>query len=301
MYDVMIIGAGPAGLTSAIYALRSGKSVLVLESTAYGGQIINTPEIDNYPALPHVSGFDFATALYKQATSFGAEVIFEAAAAIEDHGETKTIVTTKNSRYDGKTVIIATGAKNRPMNIEREQELIGKGVSYCATCDGMFYRKKDVAVFGGGNTAVEDALFLSEYCSKVYIIHRRSEFRADEKDVERLRGKENVEFVLDSVVSGLLGEERLTAVEITDTKDGKKRTIDVSGLFVAIGQMPDNGAFSNVVKLDDKGYIEAGETCETGTPGIYTAGDCRTKTVRQLTTAVGDGAVAALSAAASCR
>ncbi len=291
MYDVIIIGAGPAGLTAAIYALRAGKSVLVLEALAYGGQIINTPEIDNYPALPHVSGFDFASALYKQALSFGAKVIFEAAAAIENNGETKTVVTSKNNRFESNSVIIATGAKNRPMNIEREKELIGKGVSYCATCDGMFYRNKDAAVVGGGNTALEDALFLSAICRRVYIIHRRDEFRGDAKAVEQLKQKDNVEFVLDSVVSKLIGEERLNAVEVTNTNDGTARTIDVSAVFVAIGQMPNNEAFSNVVTLDEHGYIRAGESCETGTPGIFAAGDCRTKSLRQLTTAVADGSI----------
>lgn len=291
MYDVIIIGAGPAGLTAAIYALRAGKSVLVLEALAYGGQIINTPEIDNYPALPHVSGFDFASALYKQALSFGAKVIFEAAAAIENNGETKTVVTSKNNRFESNSVIIATGAKNRPMNIEHEKELIGKGVSYCATCDGMFYRNKDAAVVGGGNTALEDALFLSAICRRVYIIHRRDEFRGDAKAVEQLKQKDNVEFVLDSVVSKLIGEERLNAVEVTNTNDGTARTIDVSAVFVAIGQMPNNEAFSNVVTLDEHGYIRAGESCETGTPGIFAAGDCRTKSLRQLTTAVADGSI----------
>jgi len=296
MKDVIIIGAGPAGLTAAIYALRAGKSVLLLEAKAYGGQIINTPEIDNYPAMPHVSGFEFASKLYEQAMSFGAEIVYEAACAIEDNGGTKTVTTTKNNKYEGKAVIIATGAKNRPMGLDREQELIGRGVSYCATCDGMFYRKKEVAVFGGGNTAVEDALFLSQYCAKVYVVHRRDKFRADAADVEKLRARENVEFVLDSTVTRLIGEEKLSAIEVTNKNDGSKREIPVSGLFVAIGQMPDNGAFADTVDLDEKGYVASGENCRTKTSGVYTAGDCRTKEVRQLTTAAADGAVAALAA-----
>ncbi len=296
MKDVIIIGAGPAGLTAAIYALRAGKSVLLLEAKAYGGQIINTPEIDNYPAMPHVSGFEFASKLYEQAMSFGAEIVYEAACSIEDNGGTKTVTTTKNNKYEGKAVIIATGAKNRPMGLDREQELIGRGVSYCATCDGMFYRKKEVAVFGGGNTAVEDALFLSQYCAKVYVVHRRDKFRADASDVEKLRARENVEFVLDSTVTRLIGEEKLSAIEVTNKNDGSKREIPVSGLFVAIGQMPDNGAFADTVDLDEKGYVASGENCRTKTSGVYTAGDCRTKEVRQLTTAAADGAVAALAA-----
>lgn len=296
MTDIIIIGAGPAGLTAAIYAQRAGKTVLILEARAYGGQILNTPEIDNYPALPGVSGFEFATKLYEQARSFGAEVKFEAAVSIEDKGDIKTVTTSKNNSYDCSAVILATGAKNRPMGLDREQELIGKGISYCATCDGMFFRRKEVAVFGGGNTAVEDALLLSQYCAKVTVIHRRDKFRADEADVEKLRAKENVEFVLDSTVTKLIADDKLTAIEVTNKIDGTTREIPVSGLFVAIGQMPDNTAFANVVTLDDKGYISSGENCRTKTRGIYTAGDCRTKEVRQLTTAAADGAVAALAA-----
>jgi len=296
MKDIIIIGAGPAGLTAAIYALRAGKSVLLLEAKTYGGQIVNTPEIDNYPAMPHVSGFEFAQKLYEQAVSFGAEIVYEAAASVTDRDGTKVVTTSKNNSFEAKAVIIATGAKNRPMGIDREEELIGHGVSYCATCDGMFFRRKDVAVFGGGNTAVEDALFLSQYCSKVYVIHRRDQFRADASDVEKLRARENVEFVLDSIVTALNGEGKLESVEVTNKKDGSKRVIPVSGLFVAIGQMPDNGAFANLVELDEEGYVSAGESCLTKTEGIYAAGDCRTKEVRQLVTAASDGAAAALAA-----
>ncbi len=296
MKDVIIIGAGPAGLTAAIYALRAGKSVLLLEAKAYGGQIINTPEIDNYPAMPHVSGFEFAQKLYEQAVSFGAELVYEAAVGIESSGDVKVVTTSSNNKYEAKAVIIATGAKNRPMGLAREEELIGRGVSYCATCDGMFYRRKDVAVFGGGNTAVEDALFLSQYCNKVYVIHRRRQFRADAADVEKLKARENVEFVLDCNVTDLIGEDKLSAVEVTNKVDGSRREIPVAGLFVAIGQMPDNGAFSNAVELDEKGYVAANESCRTKTPGVYVAGDCRTKEIRQLTTAASDGAIAALAA-----
>lgn len=296
MTDVIIIGAGPAGLTAAIYALRSGKSAALLEARAYGGQIINTPEIDNYPAMPHVSGFEFAQKLCKQAEDLGARIIYEEAVSIKSDGDKKIVTTSKNNSYEAKAVIIATGAKNRPMGIDREEELIGRGVSYCATCDGMFYRKKDVAVFGGGNTAVEDALFLSQYCNKVYVIHRRDQFRADAADVEKLKQRKNVEFVLNSTVTALKGEDKLSAVEVTNKLDGEKREIAVAGLFVAIGQMPDNSAFADVAVLDEKGYVEASESCRTKTPGVYVAGDCRTKEVRQLTTAVADGAVAALAA-----
>lgn len=296
MKDIVIIGAGPAGLTAAIYALRAGKSVLLLEAKQYGGQIVNTPDIENYPALPHVSGYEFAEALYQQAMSFGAELKFETAVGIEDAGPHK-IVRTKENVYEAKAVIIATGAKNRPMGLEREEALIGRGVSYCATCDGMFFRKKDVAVYGGGNTALSDALFLSNTSNKVYLIHRRDAFRGSEADVEKVKARPNVEFVLNSTVTKLLGEEKLSGVEVTNKNTGETRTLEIAGLFVAIGQMPDNGAFAQVAPLDEKGYVEAGENCRTKTPGVFTAGDCRTKEVRQLATAASDGAVAALAAA----
>lgn len=296
MKDIIIIGAGPAGLTAAIYALRAGKSVLLLEAKQYGGQIVNTPDIENYPALPHVSGYEFAEALYQQAMSFGAELKFETAVGIEDAGPHK-IVRTKENAYEAKAVIIATGAKNRPMGLEREEALIGRGVSYCATCDGMFFRKKDVAVYGGGNTALSDALFLSNTSNKVYLIHRRDAFRGSEADVEKVKARPNVEFVLNSTVTKLLGEEKLSGVEVTNKNTGETRTLEIAGLFVAIGQMPDNGAFAQVAPLDEKGYVEAGENCRTKTPGVFTAGDCRTKEVRQLATAASDGAVAALAAA----
>ncbi len=295
MHDIVIVGAGVAGLSAAIYGLRAGKSVLLFEEKTYGGQIINTPEIENYPGIKKVSGFEFATNLYEQATELGAEVKYEKVLGVIDNSD-KKIVKTDSGEYETKAVILATGAKNRPLGIDREQELIGAGVSYCATCDGAFFRGKDVAVVGGGNTALEDAQFLSNYCNKVYVIHRRDSFRGETKHVDVLKSKPNVEFVLDSNVTKLIGEERLEAIEVSNKKTGDKQEISVAGVFVAIGQMPDNEAFDELVATDDYGYIEAGEDCKTGTEGIYVAGDCRTKTVRQLTTAAADGAVAALAA-----
>ena len=209
-------------------------------------------------------------------------------------------VHTSSEDYSCKAVILATGAKNRPLGLEHEEELTGSGVSYCATCDGAFYKKQPVAVNGGGNTAVEDAAFLANYCSKVYVIHRRDSFRADEAEVAKLRAKDNVEFVLNSTITRLIGENELEGVEVTDKTSGESKILEVSGLFIAIGQMPDNNSFSSVVKLDEKGYVIAGEDCLTETEGIFTAGDCRTKSVRQLTTAAADGAVAALAASAYC-
>lgn len=295
MFDLIIVGAGTAGLSAAIYGVRAGKSVLVLEGAAYGGQIINTPEIENYPGIKKISGFEFATNLYNQAKELGAEIRFEKVLSVQEKNGHKVVVT-KDKEYEAKAVILATGAKNRNLGIEKEQELVGKGVSYCATCDGMFYRGKLVAVNGGGNTAVEDATFLSEYVEKVYVIHRRDSFRADKAEVDRLVAKKNVELVLNSTIKALESDASgLTGIQVVD-KDGKERRIQVDGLFVAIGQAPDNEAFRNEVDLDGKGYISAGEDCSTKTEGIFTAGDCRTKAVRQLATAASDGAVAALAA-----
>lgn len=296
MIDVIIVGAGPAGLTAAIYAQRAGKTVLLFEENTYGGQIINTPDIENYPALKHISGFDFATQLMEQATSFGAEIIYEKVIGIDEKDGIK-IVRTSADQYECKAVIIATGAKNRPLGISKETEMIGKGVSYCATCDGMFFRGKAVAVNGGGNTAIEDAEFLSNYCKKVYLIHRREGFRADASDVEKLKEKENVEFLLNETVSAIIGDDKVTGLELTNTKTSEKKVIQVDGLFIAIGQVPDNKDFLNVLSIDEKGYVKASEDCKTGHAGIFVAGDCRTKEVRQLTTAASDGAIAALAAA----
>ena len=302
MYDVVIVGAGPAGLSAAIYTVRAGKSALVLEAAAYGGQIINTPDIENYPGIAHISGFDFATGLYNQAVALGAQVRFERVTGIETVEDTvgKTIlVKTSKAEYETKSVILATGAKNRRLGLEGEDALIGRGISYCATCDGMFFKDKVVAVNGGGNTAVEDAEYLAGICSKVYLIHRREGFRADKKDLDRLRAKDNVEFILNANVTKLnTADGRLSSIEVTDKNTRQVREIELAGLFVAIGQIPDNAAFANVAGLDPSGYIVAGEDTKTGHDGIFTAGDCRTKTVRQLTTAAADGAVAALAACA---
>lgn len=295
MYDVIIVGAGTAGLSAAIYTVRSGKSALILESKAFGGQIINTPEIDNYPGIKKISGFEFASGLYEQATDLGAIVRYEKVTAIEKEEEKMIVITSENA-YECRTVILATGARNRRLGVDREEELTGLGVSYCATCDGAFYRNKDVVVVGGGNTALEDALFLSGYCRKVYVVHRRDAFRGDPKDVMRLEERDNVSFLMNTTVNAILGKQRVEGVEIRNKISGELRRIPVDGVFIAVGQEPDNEAFANLVKLDPGGYIVAGEDCRTNVKGIFAAGDCRTKTVRQLTTAAADGAVAALAA-----
>ena len=295
MYDVIVIGAGTAGMTAGIYARRAGKTVLIIEKKNYGGQIINTPEVENYPGISKVSGFAFANNLYNQTRELGAEFKFEEVIKIQNNSGYKVVVTNK-TKYQGKTVIIATGAKNRPLGVNNEDKLTGAGVSYCATCDGAFFRGKDVAVVGGGNTALEDALFLSDYCNLVYVVHRRNEFRGEKGLTDILKEKGNVKFVFDSVVKSIKGEQSVEGLEILNVKKNTLSEIKVQGAFIAIGQMPDNEKFSDMIELDGKGYIKADETCTTNTEGVFVAGDCRTKQVRQLTTAASDGAVAALAA-----
>ena len=294
MYDIVIVGAGPAGLTAAIYARRASKKVLVLEAKNYGGQIINTLDIENYPVEAHISGFDFATKLYNQAKDLGAEIVFEKVIEINDKKKEKEVITTKN-KYVSKAIILATGSENRKLGLENEKDLLGKGISYCATCDGAFYRNKDVAVVGGGNTALEDALYLADIASKVYLIHRRDEFRGEESTVNLLKEKDNIEFIFNSNISKLNAKEKLESIEIVNS-DGTTKTINVDGLFVAIGRIPENENFSKLIKLDNFGYIIAGEDCKTNVPGIFVAGDNRTKEVRQLVTATSDGAIAATAA-----
>ncbi len=294
MYDIIIVGAGPAGLTAAIYAKRADKKVLVLEAKSYGGQIINTLDIENYPVEPHISGFDFATKLYNQAKNLDTEIKYEKVINIKDKDTYKEVETTKNT-YKTKTIILATGSENRKLGIENEDSLIGKGVSYCATCDGAFYKGKDVAVQGGGNTALEDALYLSDIAKTVYLIHRRNEFRGEESVLNKLKKKNNVKFIYNSVVTKLNANEKLESIEVTNNY-GNVITLDVSGLFVAVGRVPENQNFSNIIDLDEYGYAIAKEDCNTNILGIYAAGDNRVKSVRQLVTAVSDGAVAATEA-----
>ena len=295
MFDIIIIGAGPAGLAAAVYGQRAEKKTLLIDEKGYGGQIINTPEVENYPAIQKISGFDFANNLYQQAADLGAELTFEKAIAIEDLGEYK-IVKTEGGAYEAKAVIVATGAKNRPLGLAREEELTGRGVAYCATCDGAFYRGKTVAVIGGGNTALEDADVLSGLANKVFLIHRRDTFRGEESNVKRIQAKENVEILLNQIPTALIGDQKVSGLTIQDKNTKEEKTLELDGVFVAIGQMPDNQAFANQIALDDKGYVAAGEDCLTKSEGIFVAGDCRTKKVRQLATAVADGAVAALAA-----
>ena len=295
MYDIIVIGAGPAGMTAAIYARRAARSVLVLEAVNYGGQILNTPDIENYPVEAHISGFDFSTKVYEQAKGLGAEFVFERAIEIRSEDDKKTVITPKNT-YTAKAVILATGSENRKLGLDDEDGLVGRGVSYCATCDGNFYRNKVVAVVGGGNTALEDALYLSDLAKQVYLIHRRDSFRGEEASVARLKEKDNVEIIYNANVTKLISEKRLKAIEVTDKLNGNIRTIELNGLFIAVGRIPENQNFANLIKLDDAGYVIAGEDCHTNIEGIFVAGDNRAKMLRQLVTATGDGAVAATEA-----
>lgn len=297
IYDIVIIGGGPAGLTAALYALRAEKSVLVLEKTGLGGQIALTERIENFPGVPEISGADFADALAGQVEGLGGQIEYEAALEVKD-GALKTVVT-DFGEYKARSVIVATGVKNRRLGVDGEEEFVGKGISFCAVCDGAFFKNKTVAVIGGGNTAVDDAAYLANIASKVYIIHRRDTFRAEEKSVKRLTEMTNVETVLNSTVKRFCGDDgELTAVEVVDVKTNEARLLEVDGAFVAIGQVPQGEIFGGLIVLSSDGYIAAEENCITNVKGIFAAGDCREKTVRQLTTAVGDGSVAALAAVA---
>lgn len=288
MYDIIIIGAGPAGLTAAIYARRALKKVLILESLNYGGQIINSLKIDNYPVNPGISGFEFATKLYSQVKDLDTEIKFEKAIKITD-GKIKEVTTNKDT-YKTKTIIIATGSNNRKLGLDNEDKYIGKGISYCATCDGAFYKEKDVAVIGGGNTALEDALYLSEIANKVYLIHRNDSFKAEETTVSKLKEKTNVEIIYNSNVTKINGDDKLTSIEINN-----KDIIEISGLFIAIGRIPLNEDFKDILMLEN-GYIKADSDCHTNISGIFAAGDNRVKKLRQLVTATADGAIAATEA-----
>ena len=294
MYDIIIIGAGPAGLTSAIYGRISNKKVLVLEKETYGGQILKANKIKNYPGFEEISGFEFATKLYDQAKKLNAGIKFEEVIEIKNSA-IKEVITKKN-RYQTKTIIIAAGAKNKELGITGEDKFKGKGVSYCAVCDGNFYKNKIGAVNGGGNSAIEDALYLSELCKKVYLIYRQKEFKIDSLNLEKLKNKENVEFILNTNITSINGDNKLESITIlnNDTKEEKELIID--GLFIAIGHIPLSNICSELVNIDSKGYIDASETCKTNINGIFVAGDIRKKEIKQLTTACSDGTVAALAA-----
>lgn len=289
VYDVVIVGAGVAGMTAAIYARRANKAVLVIESKTYGGQIITTSKIANWPGEPGISGIDLSKKIYQQMKDLGAEVEFDEVESIQDLGEIKEIKC-KDVNYSARTVILAVGSKDREMGVPGEKELAGARVSYCATCDGAFYKDKTVAIVGGGNTAFYDALYLADIAKKVYLVHRRDEFRADAALVEKVRAKKNVEFVLKALPVRILGDKKVEGLVVND---GEERELLVDGIFVAVGRAPATKNFAGLIEMDENGYVVTDENCRTSCGGVFAAGDCRVKTLRQLVTAAGDGAIAA--------
>ena len=293
-YDIVIAGAGPAGLTAAIYARRAGKSVMILEKETFGGQITYSPKVENYPGFPEISGNELAEKLIDQALNLGAELDVDGVIQVLDAGEWKSIIT-ERSEYLARAVIIASGARHRVLGLEREEEFTGKGVSYCVLCDGAFYKGKPVAVIGGGNSALQEAILLSETSSHVTVIQNLEKLTGEGALIKNLCARPNVKIIYNTIVTSLEGKKELEALELLNTATNEKSRLEVDGIFVAIGQAPENKPFEDVCPLEN-GYIAAGEDCLTPTPGIFAAGDCRTKGIRQITTATGDGASAALAA-----
>ncbi len=293
MKDCIIIGAGPAGLTAAIYAARAGHTVQVFEELIHGGQVSSTPEVENYPAIKKISGVEFAMNIYDQALSFGVEILYEKIVKVELQGRVKKVYTAKN-QYDATTVIIANGAKRRMLECEGEERLKGRGVSYCATCDGAFYKDKVTAIVGGGNTALEDALFLANNCEKVYLIHRRDAFRASHILIDAVVKNPKIEIIYNSTVKAITGENSVSGVTVENKLDNQTRELDIAGIFIAVGLVPENQVFAEEITLDKTGYIVAGENCHTNVEGVFVAGDTRTKSLRQIVTAASDGAIASV-------
>ncbi len=296
MYDIIVIGAGPAGMTAALYALRADKSVLLLEKENFGGQITSSPRLENYPSIIEISGNEFAQKVLEQVMTHGADIELAEAKEIRDNGSYKTVCT-EYGDFDGKAVIIATGSKHRHLGIEGEEELIGSGISFCAVCDGSFFTDKSVAVIGGGNTALQEAVMLSDICSKVTLIQNLSFMTGEKRLLQILEGKDNVDMIFDTVVVGLGSTNgELSSITVKNTQSNEEQVLPFDGMFIAIGQVPENKAFEAFARLDEYGYIIADESCLTETEGIFVAGDCRTKKIRQVTTAASDGAIAALAA-----
>ena len=296
MKDIIIIGAGPAGMTAALYALRADKSVLLLEKENFGGQITFSPRLENYPTIMEISGSEFANLMLEQVMAHGAEIELAEATEIKDMGDYK-VVCTEYGDFEGKAVIIATGSKHRHLGLDGEEELIGSGISFCAVCDGSFFADKHVAVIGGGNTALQEAVMLSDICKKVTIIQNLSFMTGEKRLLSILETKNNVDMIFDTVLTGLEASDgELCAINIKNTKTEETTRFVLDGMFIAIGQAPENDAFKNITALDNYGYIIADESCLTDTDGVFVAGDCRTKRIRQVTTASSDGAIAALAA-----
>ncbi len=296
-YDIIVVGGGPAGMTAALYGARAGKSVLLFEGESLGGQILQSQRIENYPALPETDGYTFAENLKSQIVAAGVCIESLRAQGLRK-AENGYCIPTAKGDFFARSVVLATGLKHKRLHVSGEDALIGRGISFCATCDGMFFRKKEVAVVGGGNTAVQDALVLSEYCARVYLIHRRNELRAERALAERMQKKENIVFVGETVIEEIVGTDRVERLKLKNVATGETSTLAVSGLFEAIGYQPQNEIFRDTVDLDADGYFVTDERCATSLRGVFAAGDGCQKDVRQLTTATADGTVAALSAVA---
>jgi thioredoxin reductase (NADPH) len=291
IYDVIIIGSGPAGLAAAIYAKRAELNVIVIEKAGLsGGQIINTYEVDNYPGTPGISGFELSTKFREHADKLETKFVNGEVIDFSLEDEVKIVTMDDNTQYKAKTVVIATGGAPRHLNVEGEEKLSGMGVSYCATCDGAFFKNKTVAVVGGGDVAIEDAIFLARICKQVYVIHRRDQFRASKSITSRLVALENVTILWDSVVERINGEESVETIEVKNIKSNETASYGVAGVFIAVGYLPNSDVYKKVVATDEGGYIIAGENCETNIPGVFVAGDVRTKELRQIITAASDGA-----------
>ncbi len=295
MTDIIIIGAGPAGLTAAIYARRADKSVVILEKGVFGGQMTFSPKIENYPGFNEVSGNELAEKMIEQALSLGAEIEMAEVTGIDPDGDIKKVYT-EDSTLEAKTVILATGAEHRKLGLMREDDLIGSGISFCAVCDGAFFSDEDVVVVGGGNSAMQEALLLSETSKSVTMIQNLSDLTGEKALADRIHSKDNIKVITDSVVTAYLGDTEIEGVIIKNTVNGTESRIPCKGVFLAVGLLPATDILKDKIKLSEYGYIDADEGCATNIPGVFTAGDCRTKSVRQITTATADGAAAALAA-----
>ena len=297
MYDMIIVGGGPAGLTAAIYGLRAGKTVLVIEKGGFGGQIAFSPKVENIPGFQQIGGAEFADKLTEQAMALGAEVELEKVTSVTKNGDIFAVETEEGSTFEGRTVILALGVKHRMLGLPGEEELVGSGISFCAVCDGAFYAGQNVAMIGGGNSALQEALLLSEVCNKVTIVQNLADFTGERKLAEALLEKENVEVLFSTVVAGYEAEGgTLTGLRLRSEVTGEESRIAVDGAFLAVGLQPENEPFAQLAKLNDWGYFDSGEDCCTATPGLFVAGDCRSKRIRQVVTAAGDGAIAAMAA-----
>ena len=297
MYDIIIVGGGPAGLTAAVYALRAGKTVLVIEKNSFGGQIAFSPKVENIPGTIQISGAAFADALVEQAMNLGAEVELEKVIKIEKNDGIFHVHTEEESTYESRAVILALGVKHRVLGLPGEEELIGNGISFCAVCDGAFYTGQNVAMIGGGNSALQEALLLSEVCNKVTIVQNLAFFTGEQKLADALAQKDNVDVIFSTVVTGYETENgTLTGLQLKNEETGAQSQIAVDGAFLAVGLQPENDAFAAFAKLNDWGYFDSGEDCCTATEGLFVAGDCRSKRIRQVVTASADGAIAAMAA-----